>query len=55
MAVLPVCLNNQQHDRTLGLDMSRADRVPTLFSRFIDVVQIHKAAFVFEDQRRQFE
>jgi hypothetical protein len=49
MIVLPVCVNNQQHDSGIGLNLSRADCVPAWFSRFVYAVQAHEAAAVFED------
>jgi hypothetical protein len=48
-------MNNQQHGRGLGLNMSRADCVPALFARLVHLVGTYKAAFVVEDQRRQLE
>jgi len=56
MMVLSVRMHNRQDGTGLGFDLIRAYRMPMLFLRFaVDAVRIDEAAFVFEDQRRQFK
>jgi hypothetical protein len=52
---LPVNVNNQQNNRSAGLNTSRSNRVPALFSPLVYAVGTHQAAFVFECQRRYLE
>jgi len=49
--VLPIRVYDQKNDSGLGLDLSRADRMPALLARFVDAVWAHEAARVFECQR----
>src|ERR1035438_847008 len=52
---LPVHVDNQQNDRSAGLNTSGSDRVPALFSHLVDTIGTYQAAFVFEDQCRYLE
>ena len=46
--VLPVNVNNQQHDASSVFYLSCANRMPALFFRLaLDAVSIDEAAFVF--------
>jgi len=55
MTVLSICVDDQEHSGNLSFNLSRANRMPPLFSRFVHAVQAYEAAFVFEYQRAQFE
>jgi hypothetical protein len=55
MTVLPVRVDDYQHNRNPPLDLSRADCVPALFAAFVDMVQANQAASVFEGQRSELE
>jgi len=54
-AILPICVNNQQHDGAFRLNPCLANCVPSLLPGFVHAVRTDEAAFIFEDQRRQLE
>jgi hypothetical protein len=53
--VLPVCVNNEQHDGGRGLNRHGAESMPARFSRLVDAVQADQTVIVFEYQSRQLE
>jgi len=55
MTVLSISVDDQEDSGNLRFNLSCANRMPPLFSRFVHAVQAYEAAFVFEDQRGQLE
>jgi hypothetical protein len=55
MIVLPVRMDDEQHNTLFGRDLNGSDRVPSLLPRFVYSVQTDEASFVFEHKRGQLE
>jgi len=55
IGLLPDSVDHRQHNRRVGIDTGRPDRVPAPLSGFVYAVQTHQTALVFENQRRHLE